>query len=68
MHRSLSSGIGKKIKIMIYVLFLIAMIGNGSTESQGTKKAFQIIEQVCQGGFLVLFALDFFAFKVESKV
>ena len=39
-HRSLVEGIGKKVKVMIYVLFLIAMIGNGSAESQGTKKAF----------------------------
>ena len=67
MHRSLIEGIGKKIKVMIYVLFLIAMIGNGSAESQGTKKAFQILEQVCQGAFLVLFVLELILFEVESR-
>ena len=67
MHRFLIGGIGKKAKIIIYVLFLIAMIGNGSTESQDTQKAFQILEQVCQGAFLVLFFLELILFEVESR-
>ena len=67
MHRSLMEGIGKKVKIIIYVLFLIAMIGNGSTESQDTQKAFLILEQVCQGAFLVLFFLELILFEVESR-
>ena len=43
MHQFLSKGVGKKMKIFIYVLLLVSMIGNGFSENQGTKKAFKII-------------------------
>ena len=64
---SLEKGWGKKMKIFIYVLLLVSIIGNGSSEKPGIKHIFQILEQVCQGAFLVLFFLELVLFEVESR-
>ena len=43
------------------------MVGGGSIANSEAKLIFQILEQISQGGFLVLFTLELFLFEIESR-
>ena len=62
----LSSGSVKKVKFLLYLLFLIAIVGSGSAD-QPVRTGFEITEQVCQGGFLIFLILEACAFGVGNK-
>ena len=56
------------MKICLFLVFLISIIGNGSSESQKIKTIFNLLEQICQGGFVVFLILELRSLEGESKI